>query len=535
MTAPFSTDDNGFALSREAIDTFICNGFLQLQCGLEEEKNHAIDQALRGAIEQEFQSGNNILPRVPELYEVLESPVVHGALSSLLGAGYMLHPHRFVHVSTPIEDRSLEIDALADAPVMGPGSMAGSGWHQDAHSPLARARYHTPRHVTLFYFPHDTPALMGPTRLQPGSQYYPAPVDDRYRLMPDFIAAGTVILAHFDIVHAGFTNRGDSARYMVKFVFSRTHEPELAPPGAQHEYWTTPADNLVDEPLEATWSAIHAWLQGFSLPAHEMSPQLGPMMELLDAESQRDRLEAIYQLARLGEAAVPALLAKLSEAAGQGREQRALLRGKDGQEKPVDRPVPERRWNERAVVMEDAAYALARMGDCARQAAVELSCHDDPWMQINAGFVLGEIGGDEAVDALVRQLQSPHHQVVRQALDALSCVRDQINVALPAIENLLTRQVPDWQAGEVLRGWSAQMQIHVNAVFALVCAIQRPGSDKQAIERLLVGALDNRHGYVQQIAMEGLSRIDSASALRAALAHAKKHHWDASLAGIRIY
>ena len=48
-------------------------------------------------------------------------------LSALLGAGYMLHPHRFAHVSTPIEDRPLEIDALADAPVMGPGSMGTAG------------------------------------------------------------------------------------------------------------------------------------------------------------------------------------------------------------------------------------------------------------------------------------------------------------------------------------------------------------------------------------------------------------------------
>lgn len=40
--------------------------------------------------------GNNIFPAVPELGSVFKSPKISGALQSLLGNNYAMHPHRSV-------------------------------------------------------------------------------------------------------------------------------------------------------------------------------------------------------------------------------------------------------------------------------------------------------------------------------------------------------------------------------------------------------------------------------------------------------
>ncbi len=42
--------------------------------------------------------GNNLLPAVAELAQIVECGALRGALASLLGADYILHPHRCVSV-----------------------------------------------------------------------------------------------------------------------------------------------------------------------------------------------------------------------------------------------------------------------------------------------------------------------------------------------------------------------------------------------------------------------------------------------------
>jgi hypothetical protein len=45
--------------------------------------------------------GNNILPVLPEVGRVFETPTVRGALTSLLGENYVMHPHRHPHMNPP--------------------------------------------------------------------------------------------------------------------------------------------------------------------------------------------------------------------------------------------------------------------------------------------------------------------------------------------------------------------------------------------------------------------------------------------------
>ena len=90
------------------------------------------------------------MARIPELWSIIRSNVVKSAVASILGPEYVLHPHRAVHTSEPINDNTITYSAQKDAPQMGRGSQAGSAWHQDAHSPLARARHHFPKYLRLF-------------------------------------------------------------------------------------------------------------------------------------------------------------------------------------------------------------------------------------------------------------------------------------------------------------------------------------------------------------------------------------------------
>ena len=57
--------------------------------------------------------GNNLLPKVPDLMQVFNHPVVHGALQSILGHDYYLHLHRHVHDRPPGgKDQKMHKDSL---------------------------------------------------------------------------------------------------------------------------------------------------------------------------------------------------------------------------------------------------------------------------------------------------------------------------------------------------------------------------------------------------------------------------------------
>ena len=517
-------------LDDERVREFIRNGFLRLTPDVPAAVHHEVDSLLRHACERETWYGNNILPRVPRMHAVLDCPVVRGALLSLLGEDYYLHPHRAVHSSTPLERRDIALTPEMDAPPMGKGSAAGSGWHQDAQSPLARARHHVPRYLIGFYFPHQVPVAMGPTRIQAGSHLYAQPVQPRGVVLED-IPAGAFFLLHFDMVHAGFPNRTERTRYMAKFVFARTRPPRA--PSWRHAdpQWRRPAACGPDFDLPATWGHIWNWMRG-AMPTPGAHSPAAPAEENTRAFGdlhQPTRLEAIYGGGHTTDSLRDALLAH----AGQNKHERVLATDDAGRPLPRDdvRGFP-RRWNERAVVMEDAAYAFAAQGAAAVPALAELLEHADPWVRINAAFALGEIGPPAAqcVPALARRLDSPLQQEVRQTLDALAAIGGALAPALPRIERLLTRSNPDWQAPQVMRGWSGEDQVRLNAAFALLSGATA-GEDRDSIERIANASLGDKNGYVSAVATETLARIGTPSATAAALRFLAERRWDDTLMG----
>ena len=518
-------------LDDAAVREFLTNGFVRLTPDVDPGVHREVDALLRFACERETWHGNNILARVPRMYEVLDCPVVRGALISLAGPHYYLHPHRAVHTSTPVAGPSLAFDPAVDAPPMGQGSRAGSGWHQDAQSPLARARHHVPRYLIGFYFPHDTPLAMGPTRFQAGSHLHAHPVEP-HGVVLDSVAAGTFLLLHFDMVHAGFPNATESTRYMVKFVFARTCHPTAPSWENAEAAWRRPERCIPDCELPATWSYLWNWMRGTTAGA---AGAPSGKTDGVDPGGQAVRLERIY--ARAAHADVDGLADALAGRAGQGRHERVLARDEAGGVLPRDdiRGYP-RRWNERAVVMEDGAHRLAACGPRAIPRLLGLLELDDPWVRINAAFALGEMGpvARDGVAAVTGLLDDPHQQVVRQALDALGAIGRGIDAALPKIEALLLTSNPAWQEAQVLRGWVAEDQVRINAAFVLLNAVSNPGAaNLPAIEAIASAALGVANGYVDAVLVETLARIGTPGAHARAIRFLSERRWDETLMGDR--
>lgn len=195
--------------------------------------------------------GDNVLPAIPELGDVLSSSPVHEALKSILGEEYLLHGHRHLHVSSNQEQM----------------------WHKDSYWGFRRVRHHRPRWCMLLYYPQETTLDMGPTHVLAGTQYWTidsetlwhgedilvdssgSPLSmfvegsqvDRRRKLKEAeqqflgpsrasllaqdvsltVPAGACVLMHYDLFHrAGFRAKEDSpTRFMFKFQFIRTREP----------------------------------------------------------------------------------------------------------------------------------------------------------------------------------------------------------------------------------------------------------------------------------------------------------------------
>ena len=516
-------------LSDDQVREFIANGFLRLTPDVDPSVHVEVAALMRFAIEKESWYGNNILSRIPKMYRVLNCPVVHGALTSIAGPDYYLHPHRAVHVNRPVEDRTVELTPEVDAPTMGKGSISGSGWHQDAQSPLSRARHHLPRYLIGFYFPHETPLEMGPTRIQAGSHLYSNPVKPDSVVL-DHVPAGTFLLVHFDMVHAGFPNRADNTRYVVKFVFARTRHPTQPSWDHADPDWRRPDACIPEYDLPETWSYIWNWMRGAPSAianGQSTSAHLGN----LNGQDQPARLRSIYALA--ADAEVARLVDALTAEAGGNKHERVLAKDDKGHPVPRDHIAGyPRRWNERAVVMEDAAYALAACGARAIPALEVLLVHNDPWIQINAVFALGELGplARSSVAKITALLDSPVSQVVRQTLDTLGAIGCNLAPALPKIERLLTVTNLEWLEAQVMRGWTAEDQVRMNAASVLLNAVNA-GENLDEIERIASEALGDKNGYVSAIATETLVRIGTPTANANAIRFLSERRWDDTLMG----
>ena len=534
----------GIKLNDEQVRRFICDGVVVFDSGLAPEVHQDIYDKIQWSNNREFNMGNNVLPRIAELQQVLDAPGVHGAVQSILGDDYMLHPHRYMHANEPLAEaeRSLSLTGFEHAPPVGEGSTATSGWHQDGQCPLGRFRHHVPRIAMIIYFPQDTPAVRGPTRVIPGTHLHAFLKESDYpfAFVGDHIKAGTCLLVAFDIAHAALSNRTDMSRYMLKFVFLRTRNP-VAPSwdGGEVE-WQAPKARLGQYDHSKAWSYIWNWMRGaprLATPNRAGSNEVQRWMGLLNGTDQRARLEAIYELAAMGADAIAPLRESLLQCAGLEREIPLRHYRNEAGKYVTDGDRNERRWSDGNCVPQDEAYALGAVGEVAVRPLVELLEHDDAWIKINAAFALGEIGAPAAcaMPDLAQLLDHELQQVARASLDAMAFVGTNTRVALPAIRKVLTVDNPVWRVNSPRAAWTHENQARFNAM----CALLNSDISADELDDLLIDCLDDDIGYVHALALEALTRPrdgEDRPGLRRSLDYLKTHCWDNTLANdYRVY
>ena len=539
-------------LTAEQVHRFIADGFLVLQPSVPEELHRTICRKLAEAIPGTDNPGNNVLPLVPEMRHVLQSPEVHGALLTLLGAGYLEHPHRYCHVQT-----QQDLAAGAHAAKLAANS------HQDSYTPLGRTRQHHIRYVRIMYYPQDTPPQLGPTHVIPGTHLNRGLSDaDKAQQLPVSGPAGMVSLTHFDIGHAAGVNVTAQRRFMVKFIFMRSAAPHGNGWSGPEWAWRGPRQLCTGDRQELAWSHLWDWLRAApqryaSFSSGAQAPANGSadvarsdgLERRLAAGADADRVAAAEALARLGAAAVPAIPALVACLNGEPDPVRIAatyalgaigapaipaltdaLRD-SGAALPhllsaVGHGNHGGTWREQALVMDDAAHALAAIGPAAIPALIDLLAADDEWARINAAFALGEMdhAACDAVPALVNALADESHFVVRTAADALGTI-GAAQAAAPLGE-LLHLERPGWET-PLVRGWSVRDQVRFNAATALA----RLGSAAAGAEADLIAALDDPCGQVTTVALAALRRLNTPGAVDAAFSMLTAERWDPSLTG----
>ena len=182
--------------------------------------------------------------------------------------------------------------------------------------------------------------------------------------------------------------------------------------------------------------------------------------------------------------------------------------------------------------MESAAYRLAALGEQSAEAVCALIDSGDPWLQVNAAFIAGEIGGgkSELSTPVARLLESPHQQVVRQAIDALAFMQspDYQNV-LRRLERLVSKRQPSWQGAQVQRGWTATDQLDMNIAMLLLANCEEWESDD--VVGISIKMLESSNDYASSIVAEAMIRSGSLRAQKHAIRYYQDRAWNTSLLG----
>lgn len=447
-------------LTPEQIRTFLARGFLILDSSLPRAFHEGIYQQFHELSETVGHFGNNLLPLVPELAEFFADPVVRGALGSLLGPQYLMHPHRALHKNPPGSDEQ--------------------AFHKDSYwGYTRRVRNHHPWWVMIMYFPQDTPREHGPTAVMQGSQHLYQRPEGICEEVPVVGKAGSFVLIHYDIWHRKMLNQRDVHRYMFKFEFTRLTQPAPQPAAA----WRMPRSRP-DQPLAAAWRSHWYWLHGQRAPAQPRG-DVNRWVQDLDAGQELDSVAASYELAAFGEAALPALFGTL--AAGEGDNDNVRRYSDNGEAWREDAPV-------RA-----AAHALAAMGQAAVPGLVTALRRGNAKARKHAAFALVENleAGRNADRALIEAMED-----------------DDIHVRIAAAEALGLKPPHTAQVAALTRALTQdKSEVRFDAALSLVRAATM-GSTRQlapAVESLGAALYDSNR-YVSAHAADALERIGTEAA-----------------------
>ena len=85
----------------ETMRRFLVDGYVVVKADLPDGVHAGIHRGVEEMLAAHGNLGNNILPLIPEIGQVFDHPAVRGAMTSILGPGYVMHPHRYCHHNPP--------------------------------------------------------------------------------------------------------------------------------------------------------------------------------------------------------------------------------------------------------------------------------------------------------------------------------------------------------------------------------------------------------------------------------------------------
>ena len=456
--------DKRYLLNDDAMRDFIVKGYVVVKPALPPDFHKSVFQQTLGLVEKGENLGNNLLlPKVPMLQQVFDDPAVRGALTSVLGQNYVMNQHRACHYHPP-------------------GSKA-QDWHKDY--PLGgNVRYHRTRLAMAFYYPQDVTEDMGPTAIQPATQYYMTPSEDAGLSLCG--EAGTVTIVHYELWHRATENLSDKIRFMLKFLFCRTEEPQQPSWNAENLNWEQNQTAPVEH--QGIWEHLWKWYHGVqngemhstagSVPK-DPSKLICALQEGLDDENEAVRLNAAYALGNIGDPAIPALIEALRKES-KAAWNRNLDRG--------DFTNPSQL---------DSIYGLAAAGGPAVSALTDVLSDTDWWTRAGAAAALGCMGepAHGAVPALVKALKDDSEWVRRNAADTLGNIGPSARSAVPALVEALgdNREVSRWSLSDA--------PLRENAIIALAKMGQLPH-----LTPVLKDALQDENQYIRSWAAIALER-----------------------------
>lgn len=469
-------------LDDAALQTFMAQGFLVLRPTTPRQVHQRIFDKLdtvMGPAGPGLNPGNNILPMIPDLRLVFDDPVVVGALSSLLGDDYMMHPHRALHHNPP-----------------GSGEQA---WHHDTYWGYKRkVRDHRPWWVLMMYMPQDTTLEMGPTGVLPGSQHLMKRLEGATeRQIGNAGDAGICVLLHYDIWHRKLENFTQATRFMTKFEFVRMNWPAPNDAAAARPWRTPKTPSVVT--MEPVWRANWAWLTGAALPDETATDeQADGLMAALGDADEAVALNAAYDLARLGDAGIERLGAALASQDGDNNADPRIYFD-EGTEAGL------------GYVVRHAAYGLAVAGVAAVPTLVARLRDGGELGRKHAAYALGQINGDHdaVVPALIAAVRDSHADVRISAVEALGLKPgrgDSVAALIGALGD-------------------TDDEVRFNAGLALArIATTSPSAVEAAVPALARGLRDPNR-YVRGYAVEALERIGSQQSLAAMVPMLKDSRW----------
>ncbi len=532
-------------LNDEDIRHFIVNGYVNVTADVPTHIHETIydktDELFAGTTDfrgdRQHNPLNNILPLVPELQIVLESPEVRGALTSILGNGYVMHPHRHCHPnfagSTPTGKENGEERLMMPL-------------HKDGHAGGKRPRHRTPRWAILFYYPQPCLAEQGPTCIIPGTQYIREFMLEGERerhemhaeggngtrlLSEDFLnrnlvpmsgELGTVWIMHFDMVHSFLQNYVSLNRYGMKFVFMRTEQPTAPSWNSKTSIWQPPEINHVPYDAEILWTYMWNWMYGktdlYETDRPDTTMDIASAVAALKADDPNVRMKAASELGFIGgidaAEAIPALVDALSDSYEPVRRNAIYALGAIG--KPAVEPLIDALDSEKeAFEMEpilhicDPAHGLAAIGASGVPALIAALKDERENVRASTVYALGEMGpvAAEAVDGLIALLTDESEEVRRHATSALGMIKVPVSKTVPA----LVRVLADREDSDL--------------AFFAAQALTRIGPDATEAVPALREALLSDSAYVRGFSSEALSRIGTAEALQALVPFLRTARW----------